>query len=137
MSTFNPNPLFSGLSNGLVGVYDPWRDPIRCPVILYTILVVIGLILNLSSTSKIKTDRLGREIPETRRSCATILGIIIYLVVAYLFGVWMYNLCVQGSRMSAWLVFLLAIFFPFILSIIILVIIFAILGVSSSFSFFR
>lgn len=112
-------------------VRDPWKEPFKCPLLLYTILVILGLIINLAAVNKTpNVDRNGNQISNSQKWTAFIIGLIIYLVIAYLFGLWMYNLCKSGKTLNSWLVFLLAIFFPLILSIIVGIIISAILGIS-------
>ena len=108
---------------------NPWRDPIRCPLILYTILVVIGLIINLASISRIPTvDRDGRPITSSQRTTAIFIAIVVNIIVAILFGWWMYSLCRKCQSLNAWLVFLLAILFPIIITLISAILMSAILG---------
>ena len=114
---------------------NPWSDPIRCPLILYVILVVLGAILNLKAIADApNVDRNGRTITYSQKWTAGIIGLVIYLIISYLFGMWIYNLCKKGQTLNSWLVFLLAIFFPLILALVVGLIVGAFLGISMFFS---
>lgn len=110
---------------------NPWNEPIRCPLILYTILVILGVVINLSAAMRAPSvNRQGMPISNTQKWTAFIIGLLVYLIIAYLFGKWMYNLCKSGQTLNSWLVFILAILFPLILAIIIGIIVSAFLGIS-------
>lgn len=111
-------------------ICEPWRDPIRCPLIIFVFLVVIGVIANLLSLFKIPDiDRNGNRIDPSRKTFAVIVAIIINLIIAYLFGLWIFNLCKQCQFVNSWLVFLLVIFLPIIVAVVINVLVSSILGV--------
>ena len=120
-----------------ISTYSPWKDPLKCPLILYTILVVLGFLWMLASFSRVPAvDRNGNAINSNSKWFAFIIGLIIYIIIAYLFGLWIYNLCKGGHVLSSWLVFLLAIFFPLILTLVIGAIVGAILGIGYFFGGF-
>ena len=99
---------------------SPWNDFIRCPLIIYTVLVVIGLISNVMFISRApNVNNTGQPITNGQKWVTGIIGLLIYLLIAYLFGRWIYSLCSRCEVLNSWLVFLLAIFFPLILSIIV------------------
>lgn len=109
---------------------DPWKEPIKCPLILYVILIVIGVLVNIAAVMRSpNVDRLGRPISTSQKWAATIFGLIVYLIIAYLFGHWMYGTCARCETLNSWLIFLLAIFFPIILSFLFGLITAAVLGV--------
>ena len=111
---------------------DPWGEIIKCPLILYTILVIVGVILNLSAMSKAPSvNRNGVAITSSQKWRATVIGLGIYLVIAFLFGYWIYRLCQRCETLNSWLVFLLAIFFPLVLAVIVGMIIGGILGITT------
>ena len=109
---------------------NPWKEPVKCPLLLYIALIILGLILNFIYVSRLPTvDRLGRPISNNQRWVAIILGIIIYLAIALLFGTWMYRNCVNCNTGGSWIIFLLAIFFPLILWFILAIIYVVITGI--------
>lgn len=111
-------------------VCNPWREPIKCPLLLYVALIVIGVLVNIAAVMRApNVDRLGRPISNQQKWAATIFGLIIYLIIAYFFGNWIYNVCSKCETLNAWLVFLLAIFFPVILGFVFSLITAAVLGV--------
>lgn len=111
---------------------DPWKEPFRCPLLLFVALVIIGLIYNVWFLIKSpNVNNAGQPISTTQKWVVGIIGIIIYLIIAYLFGLWMYKLCSRCETLNSWLVFLLAIFFPLILALIVSIIIGIILGISN------
>lgn len=118
-------------TNDNMGVQcNPWRDPVRCPLILYIVLIVVGVFINLAAVARAPdVDRQGRPLTQTQKWSSTIIGLLIYLIIAYLFGMWMYRLCTSCNTVGSWLIFLLAVFFPVILAFIFNVIVSAVLGV--------
>ena len=109
---------------------QPWSDPIKCPLLLYVVLIILGLIINISAVARTPdVNSAGQPITPTQKWSTTIIGIIIYLIIAYLFGMWMYSLCKKCQAGQAWLVFLLAVFFPLILALVFGLITAAVLGV--------
>ncbi len=126
----NQPGLFTVSQNGTGKTCKPWSEPLRCPLLLYVVLIVLGLIINISAVARTPdVNRSGQPITPTQKWSTTIVGIIIYLIVAYLFGMWMYNLCKKCQTVNAWLVFLMAVFFPLILALVFGVITAAVLGV--------
>lgn len=122
---------------GIETYNNPWKDPLKCPLILYVILVVLGLLWMLAGFGRVPgVDRNGNPINSGNRWFAFLIGIILYLIIAYLFGLWIYNLCKGGYYGTSWLVFLLAIFFPLILTLVIGAVVGAILGLGYFFTGF-
>ena len=109
---------------------DPWKEPIKCPLILYVALIAVGVLVNIAAVMRSpNVNRQGQPISTAQKWSATIFGLVIYLIIAYFFGRWMYNECSGCHTVTSWLIFLLAIFFPVILSIIFGLITAAVLGV--------
>lgn len=114
---------------------SPWSNIIGCPITIYTVLVIIFAISQLMAiinAPSVNTD--GQPVSQAARWGWGIVILIIYLLIAYGFGSWMYNLCNKSPTCgsgSSWLVFLLAIFFPIILAVIATIIFGAVIGVGS------
>lgn len=109
---------------------NPWGEPLACPLIIYIVLAIISIFFSISSYSKIPNyDRNGNVINNSTKNSTFIIGLILNIIIIILFGYWMYTLCSKCQHLNAWLVFLLAIFFPIIISLIILALIGVALGV--------
>jgi hypothetical protein len=112
---------------------DPLRDPIRFPFVLYVILVIIGFFLTLRAIINAPhKDHLGNRISPQRKWALGLLVLIIFLLVAFFFGSWIYALSSQCDGTSAWLIFFLAILFPVILFAVTIVIIAVLIGLNVS-----
>lgn len=115
---------------------SPWGNLIGCPVTLYTVIVVIFAIwqlYNIINAPTVNND--GQPISAASRWGWGLAILIIYLLIAYAFGSWMYKLCTKNPGCGsggAWLVFLLAIFFPIILGVIATILFGVIIGVGSA-----
>lgn len=111
---------------------NPWSNIITCPVTIYTILVVLGVIWIIYGLVKApNVDVNGQPVSNAKKWGFGLLGLLIFILIAYAFGKWMYGQCEKCSFGSAWLIFLLAIFFPIILSLIVGVVLGTALGIST------
>lgn len=111
---------------------DPWREPLKCPLLIFTILVVLGALWTIWTLARSpNVNNQGQPISTAQKWTVGIIGLVIYLIIAYLFGLWMYHLCLKCEVLNSWLVFLLAIFFPIILALVLTIIIGIILGITS------
>ena len=105
---------------------------LRCPLIIYIALVILSIIWHLTTVNNLPlNDRNGNLIPVQRRNTAITFGFIIMLIIDLLFGIWIYSLCKKCQYGGSWLVFLLAIFFPLVIALIIFVITLLFLGITS------
>ena len=106
---------------------NPWTNVISCPLIIYVILVVIGILVHVLLLSNGFYDRqaeknkrvngnngTGQLSPDVVQTI-TIVVLLINILFAFLIGLWIYNLCKKCQKGSAWLVFLLSLFFPVML----------------------
>lgn len=95
---------------------NPWS----APLIIYIILVLINVFNTIASIYYVvKNKNNGKIITQNQKWWAIVISTVIYLIIAFLFGSWIYRLSLNCEQGKSWLVLLLAIFFPFILMIII------------------
>lgn len=117
-------------SGNIFKTCDPWKEPFKCPLLLYVALIIVGILINIAAVMRLPdVDRQGRPISTQQKWSATIVGLIIYLIIAFLFGKWMYSTCSRCETLNSWLIFLLAVFFPIILAFLFGLITAAVLGV--------
>jgi hypothetical protein len=105
------------------GECNPVTQPLRCPLIFFIILAVLSLIVTV-----VMSFSFGHNVHNGRRWGSFIVSFIVQLFLTFIIGWIIYRLCATCHEGWAWLVFILAIFLPFILLIISAVIIVAILG---------
>lgn len=111
-----------------MGVCNPWNP--KFPLLWYVILIIIGIIANIVAISRAPTvNKFGVIISNSQRWQAGIIAIILNILIGILFGFWMYSLAKHCETLNSWLVFVLAIFFPIILAVVVSIIASAILGV--------
>lgn len=102
---------------------NPVTQPLRCPLIFFIILSIISLIITI-----VMAFSFGHNVHNGRRWGGFIVSFIVQLFLICVIGWIIYRLCASCHGGWAWLVFILAIFLPFILLIISAVIIVVFLG---------
>jgi hypothetical protein len=108
----------------------PGREWIRCPIIIYIIIIIIGLIINLWALFRIpRIDNSGKQITTGQMWIAGIVGIGFYLIVALAVGWWIYERCRMCDSSSYWMTFVISILVAIILAPITGLIIGGILGI--------
>lgn len=100
---------------------NAFRNPISCPLILYIVLSVIGII-GLAVTIFMAPRRDGNEITTHERWIILLIGIFIHLIFTFFFGWLLYALCSRCENGWAWFLVILAFVLPIILYIIIAII---------------
>ena len=113
------------------GYYDPYSErpakqcgsvgilsnPFQCPILIYTFLVVLGMIINLFLLGRTPdTNKVGQPVSDDLKWSTAALGIGFTVVMALIFGAWIYYLCINCDYIEAWIVFLLALLFPVLLT---------------------
>lgn len=107
----------------------PGRELYRCPIIIFVILIIIGIIINIWALFRVpRTDSSGKEITSGQMWVAGIVGIGFYLIVAFAIGWWVYQKCRECDQ-SSWVSFIIVILIAIILAPIVGLIIGGILGI--------
>ncbi len=113
----------------------PTKEGIKCPVILYIIIVIIGAVILLFALFRLPPiDRRGNPITAGRIWLAGIIGFIFYLVVSLVFGWWVFRQCLACQEGYSWVVLLITILLPLVLVPITALVIGSILGVGFLFT---
>lgn len=108
----------------------PGREWIKCPIILYIILIIIGIVINAWALFRTpRTDNSGKEVTTGQMWVAGIVGFGFYLIISLAVGWWIYERCKKCERSSYWMTFIIAILIAIILAPITGLIIGSILGV--------
>ena len=118
---YPPQPYGESLPSGQ---YEPmrkdcdiWSNPIQCPIIIYTFLIVIGLVINLILLSMSPNfNRNGQPVSTGLKWNAAVLGTGFTVLFALIFGAWINYLCISCRHINGWIVFLVALLFPIILT---------------------
>lgn len=116
------NPFMKGFPT-IPAECNPITQPLRCPLIFFIILSVISLIITI-----VMAFSFGHNVHNGRRWGGFIVSFIVQLFLILVIGWVIWKLCASCQGGWAWLVFILALFLPFILLIISAVIIIAFLG---------
>ncbi len=108
----------------------PGRELFKCPIILYIIIIIIGLIINCWALFRApRIDNSGKEITTSQLWIAGIIGISFFLIVGLVVGWWVYERCRSCNPSSYWWTFIISILIAIILAPITGVIMGAILGI--------
>ena len=101
-------------------------DPYRCPIIIFIILVILGLVINLIliwSTTDI--NRLNQPISTETKWASVLVGIAFTLVISIIYIGILYYLCRRWGRMAkfgsftpkfSWLLFFVTLLVAFLIS---------------------
>jgi len=101
-------------------VCNPWNQPLKCPLILFIIIVILSLIWNIILIYDLPyQDRHGRIINSGHRWAIGIVIFIIYLAVGIIFGLVIYNYCVRCDNNNSWVVLFIFLLLPLIITAII------------------
>lgn len=110
---------------------NPWSEPLKCPLYIFIILAIIGMIINIYLIVRSPTvDAQGNQISASQKWVAAILSVLVMSLITVLFGVWIYSQCSRCRFGSAWLIALVALFLPLILFFITALLVSAFLGLS-------
>lgn len=98
----------------------PLLNPMYCPLLLYILLVLLGLIgilmyYNHLVITKPPPSSLALLGPEFNR---LLLVIAAYIILSYIVGVIIYGFCSQCQYTKSWVVFLLAILTPILFAVV-------------------
>ena len=107
---------------------NPWGSLFYCPLYIYIAASLIGLYMLVSSMSSSKSssgNKKGKkgtasppEVEADRDSGKTsgvpIIGTILYIVFAFIFGTIIYRQCSKCDSKGAWLWFIIALLAPFL-----------------------
>jgi len=122
-----------GYVGPITDVCEPWSDPIRFPMILFVILIVLVILMTISAITKAPlVDRNGNPITNNQKWVVGVISIVILLIIAALFGFWIYYLSKKCQSGTAWLVFLLALLLPVLLYVVSTVIVAVLLGLNQA-----
>ena len=113
----------------------PTKEGIKCPVILYIILVIIGAVILIFALLRLPPiDRRGDPITGGRIWLAAIVGFVFYLIVSLVFGWWVLRQCLACQEGYSWVVLLIVVLLPLVLVPITGLVIGSILGVGFIFT---
>ncbi len=108
----------------------PGTQAYHCPITLYVILVIIGLIIITWALLRApRKNRDEKDIGTSELWVAFFVGWALYLTLAILFGWWIFEQCRSCNTGSSGITFLLVLLVPVALVLITSVIMGAILGV--------
>lgn len=103
-----------------VSMCNPWKEPLKCPLIIFIIIVVLALIWAIVMIANLPaTDKNGRQISTAQKVWFGVIIFIIYLIIAILFGVIIYNYCLTCNGSKAWLALIVFLILPIIIAILI------------------
>jgi hypothetical protein len=110
----------------------PGRQPYKCPIAIYVILIVILIIVNIWAIFRAPNfDSSGRHISTGTKWWAGIVGIVFILIFGLFFGWWILQRCktCDTSGPSSGVTFALALGVPIILGVLAALVIGGIMGV--------
>ena len=108
----------------------PGTQAFKCPITLYIILIIIGAIINIWALFRApKKDRSGKDITTGQLWLSFFIGMTFYIILAILFGWWIYERCRSCNTSSSGIIFISALLIPVLLALITGVIMGAVLNV--------
>lgn len=113
-----------GHEKAKVEVCETWTSPFKCALTIFTFLAIIMfvyMIYYIFSVSSRATNSASFWI-------VSIISLLIYVGVAFLFGWWIKKDCEECKYGTSWFVFIIAIFFPIILGFLVSIFIGAFAG---------
>lgn len=128
-------PLGTSLITEIPQVSPPvcngWQEPIRCPLIIFIIIVILAFIWNIVIVVNLPPiDRQGQPITTGQKWGIGVVILIIYLLVAFIFGRIIYGYCRRCDGNRAWITFFIFILLPIIIAIVLGVVIGASYGLT-------
>ncbi len=98
---------------------DPLTHPIKCPLIVYAILIIIAIIVVWVRTTSLSTlDRDGNDITHQQKLITASCTAIIMVILSFVVGGWIVYHCRQCSNQGEWLLFIIALISPLIIVLI-------------------
>lgn len=105
---------------------NPWGSLVRCPLYIYIALSIIGFYITWQSLlgtkdGKSKSTKGSKTTQgKTPRESASIVGLVLYSVIAIIFGMIIYNQCKKCDNTNAWFWLIIALLAPFIIVALVL-----------------
>lgn len=108
----------------------PWKEPFKCPLWIYTILVILGLVGTIITIASLpSTDKNGDPISASQRWVSGTFSIMVGLLLALGFGWWMRKECKMCNFGRSWIIMLAAVIVPLLIWFVTLVIFMNFVGI--------
>lgn len=98
---------------------NPIKEPIKAPLWLYVLLLLVGLGVNLYLIARSPdVNSEGEPVEPEQKLVAGIVITILYIVIGSFFGYWIYTEARKCNYGASWLVFMMSILIPVFLLIL-------------------